>query len=194
MAFRKMLAFLLPIALLHAQDPIPKLNIVIVEGDGIVNNIRQRVASDPIVQVEDENRKPIGGVIVTFLLPNQGAGGVFADGSHSLTITTDNAGRAVARGIKPNNLNGKFEIRVSASHNGQTARATITQTNKMAAAHVVSAKTITLLAIAAGIAAGIAVGVTRSGGGSAPPAVGQPPTPTPPTVITPGNPTVGGPK
>jgi hypothetical protein len=193
MACRELLAFLLPVALILAQDPVPKLNIVIVEGDGIVNNVRQRVASDPVVQVDDENHKPVAGAILTFSLPNQGAGGVFANGSHSLTLTTDNAGRAVARGIKPNGLNGKFEIRVTASHNGQTASATITQTNKIAVAPVVSAKALTFLAIAAGIAAAVAVGVTRGGGGSATPGSSQP-APTPPTVITPGSPTVGGSK
>ena len=191
MPLRQFLAFLIPFALVYAQDPVLKLNIVIVEGEGAVNNIRQRVAREPIVQVEDENHKPIGGVIITFSLANRGAGGVFADGSHSLTVTTDNAGRAVARGIKPNNVNGKFEIRVNASHNGQTARATITQTNQIAPAPVMSAKTITLLAIAAAVAAGIAVGVTRGGNNpTAPPAAVA----APPTIITPGTPSVGGPK
>ena len=164
MPWRKLMAFLLPVALLYAQESASLLNIVIVEGEGAINNVRKRVAREPMVQVEDRNRKPIGGVILTFTLPNQGAGGVFANGSHSLTVTTDNAGRAVARGIKPNNLNGKFEIRVNASHNGQTARATITQTNQFAAAPLMSAKTITLLAIAAGVVAGVVIGVTRGGG------------------------------
>jgi hypothetical protein len=190
---RQIVALLLPCALILAQDSVMKLNIVIVEGEGAVNNIRQRMAREPIVQVEDENHKPVAGAIITFTLPNQGAGGVFADGSHSLTMTTDNSGRAVARGIKLNKVNGKFEIRVNASHNGQTARATISQTSLFAAAPLMSGKTITLLAIAAGIAAGIAIGVTR-GGNSPTATTSQPPAVTPPTVIIPGTPTVGGPK
>lgn len=191
MPFRRILAFLLPLALVIAQDQVPKLNIVIVEGEGAVNNIRQRVASEPVVQVDDENRKPIAGAIITFSLPNQGAGGVFANGSHSLTVTTDNAGRAAARGIQLNKVNGKYQIRVTASHNGRTASATITQASQFAAAPAVSGKMVVLLSIAAAAAAGIAIGVTR--GGSSPNA---PPTPTPipPTIITPGSPTVGGPK
>lgn len=55
----------------QAGEAIKKLNIVIVEGEGAVNNARQRVARDPMVQVEDENRKPIAGAAVVFLLPNQ---------------------------------------------------------------------------------------------------------------------------
>ena len=99
----------------------------------------------------------------------------------------------MARGIKLNRVNGKFEIQVSASHNGQTARTTITQTSQFAAAPVMSAKTITLLAIAAGVVAGVAIGVTRGGNNAGGSTVGQPPT-VPPTIITPGTPSVGGPK
>src|SRR5690348_13602149 len=36
-----------------AQDAPAKLNLVIVEGEGAINNIRQRTAREPIVQVED---------------------------------------------------------------------------------------------------------------------------------------------
>jgi len=52
----------------YAQDqPAPtKLNIVILEGEGAINSVRQRVAREPVVQVEDENHKPIGGAAVTF--------------------------------------------------------------------------------------------------------------------------------
>lgn len=190
MPWRQLLGFLLSVAVLFSQDPVPKLRILIVEGDGAVNNIRRRMARAPIVQVEDENRKPVGGVILTFTLANRGAGGVFADGSQSLTVTTDSSGRAVASGIKPNNANGKFEIRVRASHNGQTAVATITQINQFAAAPLITAKSITLLSIAAAVAAGVAIGLTRGGNSPASPTA----VPAPPTIITPGTPTVGGPK
>jgi hypothetical protein len=62
----------------HGQDApatgAGRIQIVIVEGEGAINNIRQRVAREPIIQVEDENRRPVAGAAVTFLLPNQGAG------------------------------------------------------------------------------------------------------------------------
>src|SRR5207244_13138481 len=111
----------------------PKLNLVIVEGDGAINNIRQRTAREPIVQVEDENHKPVAGAAVVFLLPNQGASGVFANGSRTLTVMTDNQGRAVAHGFHPNGVQGKLQMRVSASYQGKTASKTITQTNAVAA-------------------------------------------------------------
>ena len=174
--------------------PARKLNIVIVEGEGAINNIRQRVAREPIVQVEDENRRPVAGAAVTFFLPNQGPSGVFANGSRTLTVTTDSQGQAVARGIQPNNIQGKFEIRVSASHQGQTASATIGQTNLLTAAAAgagagagISAKVIAILAVAgAAVAGGTAYALTRNGNDG--------PAPISPTVLTPGTPAVGPPR
>ena len=179
---------------LQAQEstsPAPgRIHIVILEGEGAINNVRQRVAREPIIQVEDENRKPVAGAAVTFLLPNQGAGATFPNGARSLTITTDSKGQAVARGLKPNSVNGKYEIRVNASHQGRTDSTIINQTNAVVAA-AVSAKLLLLLALAGGAAAAGAVAATRGGGGGNTP---NTPGPGGPTVITPGSPTVGGPQ
>src|SRR5271166_3103367 len=71
------------------QDAAPKLIINVVEGEGALNNIKQRVNREPIVQVEDENHKPIAGAAVVFFLPTTGPGGTFANGSQTLTVTTD---------------------------------------------------------------------------------------------------------
>ena len=54
-----------------AQAPTG-LSINIVEGEGAINNIRQRVNREPIVQVEDQNHKPIAGAVVVFFLPDSG--------------------------------------------------------------------------------------------------------------------------
>ena len=170
----------------------PKLNLVIVEGDGAINNIRQRTARESIVQVEDQNHKPVAGAVVVFLLPDHGASGVFANGSHTLTVVSDAQGRAVARGLKPNNVQGQVQMHVTASHNGQVANATITQTNAITAAAGaaaagagISAKLIAVLVIAGAAAAGGAVAATRSGGSSTPAVT--------PITITPGAGTVGAP-
>src|SRR6266852_1902411 len=114
------------------QNPA-SLQIVIVEGEGALNNIKQRVNRDPIVQVEDENHKPIAGAAVVFTLPNQGPGGTFENGSNTLTTTTNNLGQAVARGIRFNNQVGSMQMRITASFGGQTATAVMTQTNLIGA-------------------------------------------------------------
>jgi hypothetical protein len=168
------------------------LRIVIVEGEGAINNIKQRINREPIVQVEDENHKPIAGASVTFFLPNQGPGGTFANGTNSLTATTNTQGQAVARGIRFNNQAGTMEIRVAASLGGQTASAIITQTNVLGSAASGGSgggmsratKILILVAIAGGVAGGV-VAATHRGGST---------TATPTTTITPGTVTVGAPQ
>ena len=185
-----------PVAL--AQDAAPKLNLVVVEGDGAINNIRQRTAREPIVQVEDENHKPIAGAVVVFTLPSQGASGTFAGGEHTLTVTTDAQGRAAAHGLRPNTVKGQYQIHVNASYNGQTANTNINQTNAVAAgaataAAGLSAKWIVLIAAAAAGAAvgGLYASGAIGGGGNTPATIGAGPTLV---TITPGTGTVGPPR
>ncbi len=160
------------------QAEAPKLKIVILDGEGAINNIRQRTAREPIVEVQDENNRPVAGAVVLFALPDRGASGVFANGQTSMTVVTDSQGRAVATGLRPNNVQGNLQIRVSASHEGRTGNTTINQVNALAGAAAagggVSGKTIAIiLVLAAGGAAGGAIAATR-GGGQAPPAPGPP--------------------
>jgi hypothetical protein len=180
----------------YAQAPAPKLNLVIVEGEGVINNIRQRTAREPIVQVEDENHKPVAGAAVVFLLPNQGAGGAFANGAHTLTVTTNSQGQAVARGFHPNQLQGHFDIHVTASHNGETTTAVIAESNVVGAAAAtavaggISAKLIVILAIAGAAAAGGAYYATHSGSNGSANSSGA----TTSIIITPGTGLVGPPR
>src|ERR1035437_3665684 len=168
----------------------PKLIINIVEGEGALNNVKQRVNREPIVQVEDENHKPIAGAAVVFFLPTSGPGGAFANGSQTLTVTTDSLGRAAATGIRPNHQTGQMQIRVSASHNGLTASAIITQMNVVGAnvggGLSTTAKVLIVVAVAAGAAAGVIV-ATHGGGSSSTASI------TNSITITPGTPSVGGP-
>ncbi len=178
-----------PAPVLGQEAARPKLNIVIVEGEGAINNIRQRTAREPIVQVEDENRKPIAGATVTFLLPRDGAGALTSDGSRSFTAVTDQNGRATLRGMRPNARAGQFQIQVNASFQGLTASTVITQTNAIAAAAAagISAKLIAILAIAGGAAAAGGIIAATRGNGDKPAAAA-------PIVIAPGTPSVGNPK
>jgi len=150
---------------------ISLLNIVVVEGEGAINNIRQRTAREPIVQVEDENHKPVAGAAVTFTLPMRGAGGVFPSG-RSVTVLTDSQGRATARGLRPNKVKGKFEIHVSAAAGGKVASAIITQTNVIGAATAAAVGTglsIKLLLVGVAVAgAAVAGGVIATRGNDSP--------------------------
>jgi hypothetical protein len=130
------------------------LKIVVIEGEAGVNIIRQGTAVAPIVEVRDQNNLPIAGVPVTFTIAGPSA--TFAGGAQTLTVATNVAGRAAVAGITPVNA-GTFQIGVQATFQGQTAVATITQTNVLTAAQ----------AATAGASGGTSTGTTAGGTGGA---------------------------
>src|ERR1035438_2167566 len=87
---------------LAAQDET--LHLVVLEGDGAINNIRSTHSKEPVVRVEDANNRGVAGAVVTFLVPAGGAGGYFGAGGSSLTLTTDDRGEAVARRLHANRI------------------------------------------------------------------------------------------
>ena len=172
-----------------AQAPAANLQITILDGDEAMNNIRQRTAREPIVQVEDENHKPVAGAAVVFLLPNDGASGTFPGGARTLTTVTDSKGQAVARGLRPNRISGRFQIRVQASYQGKTGQTTINQTNVAALAATAAATVPKWLAfvVVGAVAATVAVVPSHGGGGASA-------STNVPITVTPGTGTVGAPK
>ncbi len=174
------------------------LKLTIVEGDGAVNNIQQRVAREPIVQVTDEEDRPVEGAVVVFLLPRNGASGTFANGEKILTATTGPDGRAVARGFQPNSVTGEFEVNVNVSHQGLKVSRKFKMSNvgKAATAGGIGGGKIALiLAVVGGAVAGGVV--AASGGGnksSAPPTAGPSPSTPPAIVISVGSGDVGPPR
>jgi hypothetical protein len=147
--------------LLRGQEPA--LRVTVVAGEGTSYKINQKVSVDPVVQVQDENGKPIEGASVVFSLPTQGPGGTFENASKTLTVATDPQGRAAAHGIQANRLKGAFDIHVTASYQDRSGAVTIGERNvtrerRTAGAFGVSTKTwviagLVLVAIAGGIVA-----------------------------------------
>jgi len=133
-SFSILLAFIL-VAPLAAQSP--RLHIVIVDGENAVNIIQQKTAVSPVVEVRDQNNNPVAGAAVTFAVKGGSAKAALGNGVRQLAVTTDAAGRATVA-VNPM-TNGSFEIEVNASMSGQTASATISQTNVMNAADAAKA-------------------------------------------------------
>ena len=109
-----------------------QLHVVILDGEGALNNIKERTAREPIVQIQDENHKPVSEAAVIFLIQGNGgstAGGTFANGLTSFTTTTGADGVAKAPGLSPNGVAGSFTIVVTATVAGITATSLIHQTN-----------------------------------------------------------------
>jgi len=182
---------------LPAFSQAPMLNLVVVEGEGQINNIKERTAREPVVQVQDENHRPVAGAVVVFTLPSNGASGVFANGARTVTVNTDEQGQAVAHGFRPNTVKGQFRIHVNASQNGRTGSIDINQSNAVltaagtVAAGGISAKLIAVLAVAGAAAVGGIVYATQQGGGGTTPSGS---TTTAPVTIGAGSGTVGPPR
>lgn len=175
-----------------AQTLPARIDVAVIEGEGAVNNARQRVARDPVVRVEDENHRPVVGAAVVFTLPVSGPSGEFSNGSKTLTVVTDNEGTAAAHGLKLNQSPGKLQIYVTVSYRGLRARTLINQTiqgGPSLQSHGGSGKWIAIVAVVGAAAAGGAVAAMHKGSTT----TSSPTTPAGPTPIgiTPGTPTLG---
>ncbi len=168
---RPCLLFIMLLPAFLAAQPTPpgdSLKIVVVEGEGGINNIRQHTAQMLSVRVEDEKQHPVPGAVVVFALPTDGPSGVFQNGAKTLTVTTNDQGLASARGVKPNTVSGEMPIHVNASYQGRTARAIITQFNMtVPSAKAGSSKLLIIIAVIGAAAAGGAyAGLHKSGSSS----------------------------
>lgn len=132
------------------------LRIVVVEGEDAVNIIQQKTAVAPIVEVRDRNNLPVSGATVTFSI---GQGASFG-GQSTLTVVTNAAGQATATGLTPTAA-GAIQIQATATFQGQTAIASIAQSNVMTAAEVAT----TTSAGAGGSGGGTGGGSTAAAGG-----------------------------
>ncbi len=176
-----------------ATVPTPALKIVILEGEDVSNNIKERTAREPIVQVEDENHKPVAGAAVFFSIDSGGghAGASFLNGAKTFSGQTDANGRVVARGFHPNAHTGQFHVNVTANKGPLSTRTQITQTNVAAATSAATSATVAgfvtthvalVSVVAAAAVAGVVSGVVVATNGSSS------------TSITTGTGTVGAPQ
>lgn len=165
------------------------LNIVVLEGEGAKNDIRSGVAVPPKVEVRDDAEKPLQGVEVIFRLPMAGASGVFSGWIKNQTVRTDEYGQASVTGYTPNDVEGRFNIKVTATAGTQTATAVVAQSNIRGAGGKASSgkKKWWILAAVAGTVA-VVGGVAKTGDG------GSSSTITNPVSITAGPVSITGPK
>ena len=136
-----------------------------------------------------------------FRFPLNGPGAAFPGGKNSQTVRTNGTGQAAALNWVANNEVGTFEVHISATYGNQIGETTIKMSNatRVADEDIRKARkhgswwspTWVKLAVIGGGAAAVAgiILATRGGGG------GTTPAPAPPTItITPGTPSVGGPR
>ena len=121
----------------RAQDD--GLRIVVLEGEDSVNIIAQGTAVSTLVEVRDRNDLPVAGASVLFLLQNTNA--TLNAGLSQVALTTNALGQA-AVAVNPIAA-GAVELSVSATFAGETAAATIVQTNFATAAQAAAGASAT---------------------------------------------------
>lgn len=148
------------------------LQIKVVEGEGSVHIAGTRATRPFTVEVTDETGRPVPGAAVTFHLPEEGPGGVFAGGLRTETATTDARGRASLRGMRWNRTAGRFQIRMTVSKDG--ARAGMVSSQYLSAAAAGAAvkarkprKKLAMMLLVAAAAAGGGIAAGMGGGGKA---------------------------
>lgn len=177
------------------QAPKGTLKVTVVEGEGAKNNIRSRTATAPVVEVRDASDKPVVGAEVVFALPMVGPSGSFNGWLKTQTVRTDAQGRATVTGYAPNDEAGRLNIKVTATSGSETGSVIVAQSNiagSSSSGGATAGKSrpwMKPLAIVAGAAiAGGIVAATRGDDKTAATAASIP------VTITPGAPTVGGPR
>lgn len=186
------LAITLCVSLLCAQSLPTRIEIVVEQGEGAVNQIRRRSTAPPVVVVQQGTGQPLAGAAVVFTLPTEGATGDFG-GERTIIVATDAQGRAAANSLRLNAVPGKVPILVTASYRGLTAKTVINQVSvvppgekagKMNYGGGRRALIAVLLSIGAAAGGGAAYVMTQQKkDASSPPPVASG---TPPIGITPG--------
>jgi hypothetical protein len=163
------------------------LQIRVLEGDGAVHALGSRSGRPVSVQIADETGKPVSGAAVSFRLPDDGPGGVFASGMRTEVVVTGADGRATVWGIQWNRTAGPLQVRVTTVKGQSRAGAVIPHylsdavTEKPFAGMPIAAGGrsrgkwfYAVLLVTAGVAAGgAAMGLSRYSKSSAPPTAAE---------------------
>jgi hypothetical protein len=104
------------------------LNITILTGNRSINSIPLLRSVAAAIEVRDANGFPVEDASITFTLPAQDPGGVFALGGKTFSTKSDSRGQAVAPAVIPAGV-GKFQITVTAALGDRKGEAFVNQTN-----------------------------------------------------------------
>ena len=148
-----------------------------------MNDIRARTAREPIVEIRDENHKPVAGALILFTIDPSGGGAkrVSFGRAQSVSVRTDANGQAVAHGFQVAKQTGQVRVLVHATLGAAAADAVISQTNFSSAGNLhrtLSHHKVLISSAAVAVAAAVSIAVVETGGG-------------PGATITPGNGVVG---
>jgi hypothetical protein len=173
------------------------LKIVPLAGKGEMNDLERHIMAPLVVEVLDQNDRPVEGAEVVFRFPINGPGAVFSGGKTSQTTRTNGQGQAAAMNWTANNQAGAFDVHITANYGNQLGETTVSMSNvnriveegrkTQKNAGWWSPRWVKLAIVGGTVALAAGIVLARRGGSSAT-------TTSAPTItITAGPPTVGGP-
>jgi hypothetical protein len=183
-----------PVKPMAPLPTVKNLKLLVLAGNGEMNDLERRVMAPLVVQVLDQNDRPVEGAEVVFRFPLNGPSATFPGAKISQIVRTNGTGEAAAVNWMANGEVGQLEVHVTATYGNEQGETTVKMSNvtkivegsrKGGKANHWYSPTWVKVALIAG-AAGAVVGIvlaTRGGGHSG--------SSSPPITITPGSPTVG---
>jgi hypothetical protein len=172
------------------------LKVTALAGNHAMNDLERGLMSPLVVQVLDQNDRPVEGAVVVFRFPLNGPGATFRGGNTSQTVRTNGQGQAAAVNWTANDQVGDVSVHVTATYGNQLGETTVTMTNVTRVVENAkggrkqtkwySSKWFKIALIAGGAATVAGIILATRGGGSS--------SSTPTITIIPGTPTVGGPQ
>lgn len=100
---------------LGARGQPAALKVALIEGEGAVYPVGSKATRGVTVKVTDDAGRPVEGATVSFSLPSDGPGGVFASGARTEVATTHADGAAAVWGMQWNRTPGAFGILITAA-------------------------------------------------------------------------------
>src|SRR5580658_6500110 len=88
-----------PNAPLKPMAPLPvvrNLKMLVLAGNGEMNDLERKVMAPLVVQILDQNDRPVEGADVVFRFPLNGPGAAFAGGQTAQTVRSNGTGEAAA--------------------------------------------------------------------------------------------------
>jgi len=107
---------------------VQSLRIIPLAGDGEFNDLGRNIMTPLVVQVLDQDARPIEGADVVFRFPLMSPTATFPNQRNSLTVRTNADGQAAALGWTASGM-GAFRVQVTASRGNEQGQISVTMTN-----------------------------------------------------------------
>ncbi len=135
-----MVVVLASFPILRAQEPeraaqviplpaVQSLKVIPLAGNHSMNDLERRVMAPLVVQLLDQNSRPVEGAQIVFRFPLKGPSAEFANGQVAQTVRTNADGQAAAVGWMANREVGSFQVHVTASRGNELGETTISMSN-----------------------------------------------------------------